>query len=193
TAGSAVLFAGATVIIAICGLAIAGIPGVTIMGLMAGLAVAVMVALALTLLPALLGFAGRRIDAVRLPGMRAGAGVPAPGSVWHRWGRQVAAHPWRYLIAGALALGLLAAPAAGMRLGMTDNGVSPTSLTTRRAYDLVAEGFGPGANGPLVLAARLDGGTRPADLEPLAEAVARDPGVESVAPVQPNEDGTAAV
>ncbi|HEX6425361.1 MAG TPA: MMPL family transporter [Acidimicrobiales bacterium] len=123
TAGSAVMFAGATVVIAICGLAIAGIPAVTVMGLMAGLAVAVMVALALTLLPALLGFAGARIDAIRLPGTRAGAGTPGRESLWHRWGRQVAAHPWRYLTAGALALVLLAAPVAGMRLGMTDNGV----------------------------------------------------------------------
>ena len=195
TAGSAVLFAGATVVIAICGLAIAGIPAVTVMGVMAGLAVAVMVALALTLLPALLGFAGRRIDAVRLPGMRAGAGTPGHESLWHRWGRQVAAHPWRYLAAGALALGLLAAPVASMRLGMTDNGVSPTSMTTRRAYDLLAEGFGPGFNGPLVLSARLDGvaGATVDGLAPLAAAVADDPGVAAVGPAQPNDDGTAAV
>ncbi|MBN2204295.1 MAG: MMPL family transporter, partial [Thermoleophilia bacterium] len=142
TSGSAVLFAGATVVIAICGLAIAGIPAVTVMGLMAALTVAVMVAASLTLLPALLGFAGQRIDAVRLPGMRAGAGVATRESVWHRWGRQVSTHPWRYLAAGALTLGLLAAPAFSMRLGMTDNGVSPTSMTTRQAYDLLAEGFG---------------------------------------------------
>ncbi|HET9609088.1 MAG TPA: MMPL family transporter [Acidimicrobiales bacterium] len=195
TAGSAVLFAGVTVVIAICGLAIAGIPAVTVMGLMAGLAVAVMVALALTLLPALLGFAGRRIDAIRLPGMRAGAGTPGHESLWHRWGRQVAAHPWRYLTAGALALGLLAAPVAAMRLGMTDNGVSPTSMTTRRAYDLLAEGFGPGFNGPLVLSARLDGaaGATVDGLEPLAAAVADDPGVAAVGPAQPNDDGSAAV
>src|SRR4029453_4306322 len=91
TSGAAVLFAGVTVIIAISGLAIAGITAVTVMGLMAGLTVSVMVALALTLLPALLGFAGRRIDALRVPGLR--GGLPAPGreSLWHRWGRQVSA------------------------------------------------------------------------------------------------------
>ena len=192
TSGSAVLFAGATVVIAISGLAIAGIPAVTVMGLMAGLTVAVMVALALTLLPALLGFAGHRIDAIRLPGMRAGAGVPGRESLWHRWGRQVAAHPWRYLVGGTLALLLLASPVLGMRLGMTDNGANPTSMTTRRSYDQLAEGFGPGFNGPLLLSVRLDGATT-ADLAPLKAAVAADPGVAAVAPPQANAAGTAAV
>jgi RND superfamily putative drug exporter len=192
TSGAAVLFAGATVVIAICGLAIAGIPAVTVMGLMAALTVAVMVAIALTLLPALLGFAGHRIDAIRVPGVRAGAGIPGRESMWHRWGRQVSAHPWRYLVTGVLVLGLLAAPAFAMRLGMTDNGVSPQSLTTRQAYDLLADGFGPGFNGPLVLAADL-GDASVEDLTPLAEAAAADPGVQAVAPVVPNEDGTAAV
>jgi putative drug exporter of the RND superfamily len=192
TSGSAVLFAGATVVIAISGLAIAGIPAVTVMGLMAGLTVAVMVALALTLLPALLGFAGHRIDAIRLPGRRAGAGLAGRESFWHRWGRQVAAHPWRYLVGGTLVLVLLASPVLGMRLGMTDNGASPTSMTTRRSYDLLAEGFGPGFNGPLLLSVRLDG-TPVDDLAPLEAAAAADPGVQAVAPAQANADGTAAV
>ena len=192
TSGSAVLFAGVTVVIAICGLAIAGIPAVTVMGLMAGMTVAVMVAIALTLLPALLGFAGHKIDAIRLPGMRAGAGVPGRESLWHRWGRQVSAHPWRYLIAGALALALLAAPTLGMRLGMTDNGASPASMTTRQSYDLLADGFGPGFNGPLLLSVRL-GDTAVEDLAPLGEAVAADPGVLAVSPLLANDEATAAV
>jgi len=177
TSGAAVLFAGVTVIIAISGLAIAGITAVTVMGLMAGLTVAVMVAIALTLLPALLGFAGHRIDALRVPGLRGGAGVPGRESMWHRWGRQVSAHPWRYLVGGVLALGLLAAPVFSMRLGMTDNGTSPTSMTTRRAYDLLADGFGAGSNGPLLLSIELDGATVD-DLTPLESAI---------------DDGTAAV
>src|ERR671911_2353685 len=160
--------------------------------LFAGVTVAVMVTLSLTLLPALLGFAGHRIDALRLPGMRAGAGIPGRESIWHRWGRQVSALPWRYLGGGVLALGLLAAPVFGMRLGMTDNGTSPTSMTTRRAYDLLADGFGPGFNGPLVLSVELDGATVE-DVAPLEDAIAADPGVQAVAPVQPNADGTAAV
>ena len=192
TSGSAVVFAGATVVIAIAGLTIADIPAVTIMGLLSGLTVAVMVALALTLLPALLGFAGHNIDAIRLPGMRAGAGASGRETMWHRWGRQVSAHPWRYLGAGTLVLGLLAAPAFGMRLGMTDNGASPESLTTRQAYELVGDGFGPGFNGPLVLSARL-GGADAADLAPLAAALDADPGVQAVMPPQINEAGTAAV
>jgi RND superfamily putative drug exporter len=192
TSGSAVLFAGVTVVIAICGLAIAGIPAVTVMGLMAGMTVAVMVAIALTLLPALLGFAGHKIDAIRLPGMRAGAGIPGRESLWHRWGRQVSAHPWRYLAGGALVLTLLAAPTLSMRLGMTDNGANPTSMTTRQSYDLLADGFGPGFNGPLLLSVRLgDAGVE--DLAPLGEAVAADPGVLAVSPPQPNDDATAAV
>src|SRR5919106_1542349 len=192
TSGAAVLFAGVTVIVAISGLAIAGITAVTVMGLMAGLTVAVMVALALTLLPALLGFAGHRIDSWRVPGTR--GGVPAPGreSIWHRWGREVSAHPVRYLGAGVLVLGVLAAPLFSMRLGMTDNGTNPTSMTTRQAYDLLADGFGPGFNGPLVLSVELDGATAD-DLAPLEAALAADPGVQAVAPVQPNDDGTAAV
>ena len=192
TSGAAVLFAGATVVIAICGLAIAGIPAVTTMGLMAALTVAVMVAISLTLLPALIGFAGHRIDAIRVPGVRGGAGTPGRESVWHRWGRQVSAHPWRYLVSGVLVLVLLAAPAFAMRLGMTDNGASPTSLTTRQAYDLLADGFGPGFNGPLLLVADLGDATVD-DLADLTAAAEADPGVQVVAPVTANDDGTAAI
>jgi RND superfamily putative drug exporter len=201
TSGSAVLFAGTTVVIAITGLAIAGIPAVTIMGLVAAGAVAVMVALALTLLPALLGFAGHRIDAIRLPGSRrrearrvaAEAAGTARETGWHRWGRQVSAHPWRYLALGVLVLGVLTAPLLSLRLGMTDNGTASEDLTTRQAYDLLADGFGSGFNGPLILSVELDGGATVADLAPLEAAVADDPGIESVAPAQPNEEGTAAV
>jgi putative drug exporter of the RND superfamily len=124
--------------------------------------------------------------------MRAGAGIPGRESLWHRWGRQVSAHPWRYLVGGTLALVLLAAHAFSMRLGMTDNGASPTSMTTRQSYDLLADGFGPGFNGPLLLSARLDGATVD-DLAPLEAAIADDPGVQAVAPLQPNAEGTAAV
>jgi putative drug exporter of the RND superfamily len=196
TSGSAVLFAGVTVMIAICGLAIAGIPVVTVMGLMSGMTVAVMVALALTMLPALLGFAGHKIDRVRLPGLRRVGQAPVNGvareTFWHRWGRQVSAHPWRYFASGALVLGVLTVPVFSMRLGMTDNGTAPESLTTRQAYDLLAEGFGPGFNGPLILSVELDG-TPVEALAPLEQAIAETPGVDSVAPIQPNEDGTAAV
>jgi len=196
TSGAAVLFAGTTVVIAICGLAIAGIPAVTVMGLVAALTVAVMVAIALTLLPALLGFAGHRIDALRVPGLRPGPGVAGAGreTLWHRWGRQVSAHPWRYLALGAVVLGLLTAPVLGLRLGMTDNGTADESLTTRQAYDLLSDGFGPGFNGPLVLSAELPGGADgAAALAPLSEALAEDPGVAAVAPPVVADTGAAAV
>jgi putative drug exporter of the RND superfamily len=194
TSGSAVVFAGLTVVIAILALAIAGIPAVTVMGVAVAIAVLVMVAIALTLLPALLGFAGHKIDRVTLPFLRGRSAAAAAGreTIWHRWGRQVSAHPWRYLLASVALLGLLTVPLFSLRLGMTDNGTSPESLTTRRSYDLLAEGFGPGFNGPLVLSAELDGAS-PESLEPLASAIDNDPGVESVAPIQPNGDGSAAV
>jgi putative drug exporter of the RND superfamily len=194
TSGSAVIFAGLTVVIAIMALAIAGIPAVTIMGFTVAIAVLVMVAISLTLLPALLGFAGHKIDRVTLPFLRTRSAAAAGGreTIWHRWGRQVSAHPWRYLLASVAVLGLLTVPLFSLRLGMTDNGTSPESLTTRRSYDLLAEGFGPGFNGPLVLSAELDG-VSPQNLQPLVAAVENDPSVASVAPIQPHADGSAAV
>ena len=194
TSGSAVVFAGLTVVIAISGLAIAGIPAVTVMGLMVALTVFVMIAIALTLLPALLGFAGHKIDALRLPGAKRRAARTRPDreTMWHRWGRQVAARPWTYTIGSVLVLVLIAAPLFSLRLGMTDNGTSPESLTTRRAYDLLADGFGPGFNGPLILSVELDG-VSVDSLAPLEQAIAADPGVDSVATAVPNDDNTAAV
>ncbi len=192
TAGSAVVFAGTTVVIAICGLAIAGITAVTVMGLMAGLTVIVMVAGSLTLLPALLGFAGTRIDAIRVPGMKVGAGTSDRESVWHRWGRHVSGQPWRYLVGGVAALLVLSTPMLSLRLGSPDEGVRSTELTTRRAYDLLADGFGVGFNGPLLLTVQLDGaGT--ADLGPITGAIAADPGVQAVVAPFFNPAGTAAV
>jgi RND superfamily putative drug exporter len=217
TSGAAVLFAGITVMIAISGLAIAGITLVTVMGLMAALTVAVMVAIALTLLPALLGFAGHKVDqtSLRVPRWLGGRSTrsgrkgaqrlaapqnslhqtPGRESLWHRWGTQVAAHPWRYLILGVAALALLTAPLFSLRLGSPDNGTQAESLTTRRAYDLLADGFGPGFNGPLLLSVELDGGATgdTAVLDRLRRAIDADPQVDSVAPAQVNEAGTAAV
>jgi RND superfamily putative drug exporter len=193
TAGAAVLFAGITVMIAISGLAIAGIGVVTVMGLTAALTVAVMVAIALTLLPALLGFAGPKILRSRIPFLRSRAAIAVNReSIWHRWGRQVSAHPWRYLVLGVTTLALLAAPFFSLRLGMTDNGSMPESVTTRRAYDLLADGFGPGFNGPLLLSVELDGAS-PAALTPLETALRADPGVAAVAPAEVNRAQTAAV
>jgi RND superfamily putative drug exporter len=208
TSGAAVLFAGITVMIAISGLAIAGITLVTIMGLTAALSVAVMVAISLTLLPALLGFAGRKVagNGLRLPG-RNRSGEPrrlaapdvhqTPGreSLWHRWGNQVTAHPWRYLVSGVAVLVVLTAPALSLRLGSPDNGTQSESLTTRQAYDLLANGFGAGFNGPFLLSVELDGPAQGDEgvLDDLGAAIADDPGVDSVSPARLNDAGTAAV
>ena len=112
----------------------------------------------LTLLPALLGFAGHKIDAVRLPGRRSTRHSLTRETMWHRWGRHVSAHPWRYLAIGAVILGLLSAPLFSLRLGMTDNGTVAESQTIRRSYDLLAGGFGPGFNGPLTVVADVSQG-----------------------------------
>ena len=211
TSGAAVLFAGITVVIALSGLAIAGIQAVTVMGLMAGMTVALMVAVALTLLPALLGFAGHNVDAWRLPGVRASAGLASQAgagagagparerdreTLWHRWGRQVSAHPWRYLTLGVVVLGLATAPALSLRLGWPDNGTQSESVTTRRAYDLLADGFGDGFNGPLLLSVELgglDAGAADDVLASLETALDGDPGVDTVVPALVNDAGTAAV
>ena len=195
TSGAAVLFAGLTVVIAISGLAIAGMPAVTVMGLMSAVTVLVMVAISLTLLPALLGFAGHKIDAWRLPGMRRGAGLSVGRETfWHRYGRRVTARPWPWLLGALSVLVLLTVPFFSLRLGMTDAGVSPESTSLRRAYDLTAEGFGAGFNGPLLVSIELDGSSPPAStLDALSQALAADRGVGQVSPPQLNDDASAAV
>jgi RND superfamily putative drug exporter len=200
TAGLAVLIAGGTVVIAICGLAVAGISFLTFMGVGAALVVAVMVAAALTLLPALLGFAGHNIDRFGIPGVKPkheGGVYDEDGNVhgWGRWGRHVTSHPWPYLI-GSLALVLaLAAPTLSLRLGQPDASNNPTSSTLRRSYDLLAQGFGPGFNGPLTLAVDLSGvtGDRGAAVAAVEAAVKADPDVDEVRPASLNAEGDIAV
>ncbi len=191
TAGQAVLFAGATVIIAILGLWIAGIPFVGLLGTAAAIVVAVAVAAALTLLPALLGFAGRSIDRFRLPGIRPkGEGAHLGG--WARWGRHVGERPWRHLVLSAVILAILAVPMFSMRLGQVDAGTASKDTTQRRAYDLMTQAFGPGSNGPLLLTVEL-GGADPTVLERVSAAVASDPGVVAVRPAVSSPDGRTAV
>jgi RND superfamily putative drug exporter len=167
TAGQAVLFAGGTVVIAICGLAVAGIPYVTRLGFMAAIVVAVMITAALTLLPALLGLVGRHIDSLHIPhiGRRRKEGAPAKqeGQGWARWAHFMSRHRWSAVVLSLVVLLTLAAPLLGMRLGMTDDGTDPENFTQRQAYDLITDGFGAGTNGPLLLAVELKkGDTTPA-------------------------------
>lgn len=157
TAGQAVLIAGGTVVIAICGLAVAGIPIITFMGIGAAIVVAVMVLSSLTLLPAFMGFAGHNIDRFGIPGMKrvsenATRNDDGRYHGWSRWSHHVSQHPVVYLIAGLVIVGALALPLLDLRLGQTDASQNPTSSTLRRSFDLLAEGFGPGYNGPLFLA-----------------------------------------
>jgi RND superfamily putative drug exporter len=198
TAGQAVLIAGTTVVIAICGLAVAGIPLVTFMGIGAAIVVAVMVVASLTLLPALMGFAGHNIDRFGLPGttpkVEAGT-VDEHGHYhgWARWAHHVSRHPVVYLL-GSLALVLvLAMPARHMRLGLTDASQDPPSSTLRQSYDLLATGFGPGFNGPLILAVDLTAPNAEAALPRLVSAVKADPDVVRVAPPTLSPTGDTAV
>ena len=198
TAGQSVVFAGGTVVIAILGLWLTGIPFVGAMGLATAVVVAVAVLAAVTLLPALLGVAGNRIDRLRLPALRRrdqGAG-PAR-STWTRWARTIDRRPWAFAVGAVLVLLTLATPLLALRLGTPDDGTLPTSANQRRAYDLLARGFGPGFNGPLLLAVELPPGEdRTPDrrmlLDRLARAAAADPDVAAVAPPALSPSGDAA-
>ncbi len=179
TAGQAVIFAGGTVVIAILGLAVAGVPFMTAAGVAISVIVLLMVIASVTLLPAFLGVAGTRID--RFSIHRRGAAASA-GRGWQRWGRHVADHAWAYAVGVTVLLLALTAPVLSLNLGFPDDGTQPVSQTQRRAYDLMADGFGPGINGPFLIAIDLAGDETV--VEPLATAVARDPGIASVGPAQ---------
>jgi uncharacterized membrane protein YdfJ with MMPL/SSD domain len=168
TSGSAVVFAGATVIVALLALLVARVPLLGAMGYAAALTVGIAVLTAITLLPAVLAILGRRVDALRIPGRRRASGAPSDKNVWARWAGFVTRHPWAMLIASLLVLAPLIVPVFSLRLGQEDIGAMPTSMSQRRAFDLISEGLGPGANGPLVIAAEFD---PPA--EPSAEYTAR--------------------
>jgi putative drug exporter of the RND superfamily len=195
TAGQAVVFAGGTVVVAILGLAFAGLPFVSAAGVGISAVVLVMVLAAITLLPALLGLAGQRLR-TRRPLLRlrrgrrqqAGHGADAAVLRWSRWGAHVTRHAAAYAVAGTMLLLALAAPVFALRLGLPDQGSYPQARTERRAYDLVAEGFGPGATGPMVVAVDLSRDR--SVVEPLVSALAADPGVASAAavPVEATSD-----
>lgn len=181
TAGQAVVFAGMTVVIAILGLVFVGIGSVAVMGYAIAITVTVAVIAAITLLPALLGLVGHRIDKLRVPGVKLGVGDDAT-TVAARWSRHVSRHPWPYFGASALLLVALIIPFFSIRLGQTDAGNDSPERTTRKAYDLLAEGFGPGFNGPLAIVVTRDGGDVADALPAVSEAIAADPEVAAVAP-----------
>ena len=161
TSGSAVVFAGITVIIALLSLLVARVPILGAMGYASALTVLVAVLTAITFLPAVLGVVGRRIDALRLPWRRRPEEAHREDNVWARWAGAVTRHPWIALIAALAVLLPLAAPTLSLILGQEDIGAWPTSTTQRRAYDLISRGLGPGANGRLLVATRFSPAAEP--------------------------------
>src|SRR5215471_7561168 len=156
TAGSAIVFAGTTVIIALVSLAVAGIPLVTTLGLVTAVAVVTAVTAALTLLPAVMSLLGRHLFGGKLPAFLRPRGTPGKTGFWGRWARVVTGHPWLCTLVAAAVLAPLIIPLFSLHLGQEDIGVTPTSTTERQAFDLLSAGFGPGYNGPLLIAVKLD-------------------------------------
>ncbi|MGK9463538.1 MMPL family transporter [Streptomyces sp. G6] len=205
TAGSAVVFAGLTVVIALAALPVVGIPALSQMGLAAAGTVALAVLIAVTLIPALLGIAGKRVRPARARGSRvrdgkrrAREGVsatvgPRPG-VSARWAWFVTRRPLAVLLVGGAALIAVAVPAASLELGLPGDESKPTSTTQRRAYDLLADGFGPGLNGPLTAVVRADdGGDAQAAAHDAATRIRATDGVATVSPPRFNDSKDTAV
>jgi RND superfamily putative drug exporter len=235
TAGRAVLFAGITVMISLLGMFLMGLTFVQGLAIAASVTVGVMVLASLTLLPALLGFVGRRIDVTTRAALTAlvvfasvalvgvvvlhtlalvpvglataalivGASFvatplrrpiarrppkPREEQVWYRWSRSVQRRPWTMFTVGLVALLAMTVPLTSIHLGLSDNGNWSEEQTARRAYDLLAEGFGPGFNGPLQLVAEVSPGTDPAVLQTVTDRVGADPGVAFASPPLPVAD-----
>jgi RND superfamily putative drug exporter len=231
TAGRSVVFAGATVVISLLGMLLMGIGFVGGLGVTASVTVAVTVVASITLLPALLGFAGDKIERTRWRGLVAagfvalalvGAGLKIPAltllgvflalvtllvgiffkplkrevehrppkprqqTAAYRWSRVIQHRPWPAAIAGAGILLVLAIPAINLRLGFSDESNFADDTTTKKAYDLVVEGFGKGSTGPVYLVAKVDNGAQIGALAAVNGAVEADPDVESVLGPQPN-------
>jgi putative drug exporter of the RND superfamily len=214
TSGGAVVFAGSTVTIALVSLAVANIPLVTTMGLMAAIAVIVAVLAALTLLPAMLAIIGPHINSLRVRGRhpeRRDQAHPHKG-LWARWAEGVARHPVIAMVAALAILIPLAVPLLSLNLGQKDVAALSTSTTERRAYDLIAQNFGPGVNGPLIIAVSLGSpaqassssssgssssqGSDPRATDPRLQTLQKDisttHGVAAVTPVQIDKAGTTA-
>jgi len=195
TAGHAVVFAGITVVVALSGLFMSGIPFVGILGATAGVGVLTGVLAALTLLPALLGIWKGRIDRVRLPWVRqahedSAAGADGRFHGWARWAHLVSRRPWMFLVCAVVLLGALAAPLLRIHLGQVDAGDDPPGSTTRQAYDTIAAHFGPGFNAPIIVVV-----TDPdsAVLAALSQRIGADPDVAAVAPAVVSKTGEAAM
>ena len=217
TAGRAVLFAGCTVVVALLGMLLLGISFLYGVAISASIGVLLVMLASLTLLPALLTFAGARLARPSRRARRRGAGASAPGGgAWLRWSAVVQRRPWTVAIIATLTMLLIAAPAIALRLGSSDAANDPASQTTHRAYTLLARGFGEGFNGPLLVVAQLPRTSHPASvrargeapqraaggaagsssaagaLERLRSSIASQPGVASLGPARVNPAGNVA-
>ncbi|OEJ26475.1 hypothetical protein AR457_20500 [Streptomyces agglomeratus] len=195
TAGSAVVFAGLTVVIALVGLAVVNIPMLTKMGFAAAGTVVIAVLIALTLVPALLGFAGKKVFGRKARKRQAVAGdAAAKPNMGTRWARFVLRRPVAVLLTAVVGLGVVAVPAASLEMGLPDDGSQPVSTTQRKAYDLLSDGFGPGFNGPLMVVVDVKGADRPqAAVDRVTEVVKGMDGVAATVPGPLNKAGDTSV
>ncbi|GAB3381608.1 MMPL family transporter [Amycolatopsis echigonensis] len=189
TAGSAVVFAGLTVIIALAGLTVVGIPFLGQMGIAAAATVVIAVLIALTLLPAVLGFAGARVASTKIRVRRRTEG-PSHGE---RWARFVARHRVPVLLTALVGLAVVAIPALSMQLGLPNDSTAAPDTTQRKAYDLVSKGFGEGANGPLLVVVDTGPNHNPAALKQAAADIGKLPDVAAVTPPKVNPAGDTAL
>jgi len=218
TSGAAIVVAGSTVVVSILGLYVSGVPFVGAMGLASAIVVAVAMLAALTLMPAFMGVAKQNVRAIkdrraakratrgnvdevtaaaRLAKLTAASDEAHENSAFARWGRKVSNRPWPWAIAATGVLVVLAIPLFSLRLGQLDAGTNPTSESIRRAYDLIATNFGPGANGPLTVVVQLPSGNSPQANQTLLantqSTLSKTPGVAAVAPPSVNSANTTAV
>ena len=207
TAGRAVLFAGSTVVIALLGMMLLGVEFLYGVALSASIGVLLVMLASMTLLPALLSLAGRRVAvgsrrararaetraaaATASASSAAGPAQPVAGGAWIRWSAFVQRRPWMIASVAAVAMLAIAAPATALRLGSSDASNDPANQTTHKAYDLLAEGFGEGFNGPLLVVAKFPNAQREA-VPQLRAAIAATPGVVSVTPAKVNPAGDVA-
>ena len=195
TAGRSVIIAGCTVVIAVLGLFLTGLSYMYGVALSAAIAVLVVMSASITLLPALLAYLGPRVDRLRIPllGRALREDTSGKESPAARWSHMVQRRPWTAAIVATAILLALAAPALGMRLGFPDAGNDPPDSMTRQAYDLISEGFGPGTNGPVIVAATLPSRTDAAVMNNLRTKIQSDPDVAFVGPTRINSAGDAAI
>jgi RND superfamily putative drug exporter len=190
TAGQSVLFAGTTVVIAIFGLLLAGVPAIASMGMAVALVVIVSMVIAVTLLPAFLGMAGASID--RFAIHRRKTTDSAHRTLSGRWAHHVGRRPWRYALLSLAALLAMALPVLSLQVGMADDGNAAESHTERKAYDLTTEAYGPGFNGPLNIVVETPAGD-PSAIATVGEALATTPGIAAVAQPIVSPDGQTAL